>query len=129
MLHREATSFIECPVLLSASSDMRPCAAPLAHALPVRCLQKQPSVSGEESASAGPDSEAESMADEEWSSQPCPSGSAEPDPGQRSGSAGSPSPSRDTTAECSQDRTDVVQSAEEEAVAEMQVIPDDSRCW
>ena len=125
MLHKEAVAFIQCPVLLPAASKLRPCGASLAHALPVRCLQKQPSVSFEKSASAGPESEAKSMADDEQSSQPCPSESAEPHSGQHPGRAGSPSLSRDTTAECSQDGNGA-QSAEEEASAEIQVMPDGS---
>ena len=71
----------------------------------------------------GSDSEAESVADEEQSSQPSPSGSAEPNAGQHAGTASSPSPSRDTTAECSQDGADGAQSGEEEAAADIQVMP------
>ena len=124
MLHKGAMSSIECPVLLPAASEMRPCAALLAHALPVGCPQEQPSASVDKSASASPDSEAESIAEEEQSSQPSPNGSAEPDAGQRPGTTGSPSPSRDTTAECSQDGADWAK--EEGAAAEIQVMPDGS---
>ena len=83
-------------------------------------------MSVERSASAGPESEAESIADDEQSSQPSPSHSAEPHAGHNPGWAGSPSPSRDTTAECSQDGSDGAQSTEEEASADMQVMPDGS---
>lgn len=121
--HMEAKPLTQCPVLLPAAGEMRPCAAPLAHALPVRCLQKELSAS---SASAGQGSEDKSIADDEQSSQPSPSGSAEPHAGQRPGRASSPSPSRDTTAECSQDGADEAEIVEEEASADMQVMPDGS---
>ena len=63
------------------------------------------------------------MADGEQSSQPSPSGSAEREAGRRTGTAGSPFPSGDTTAECSQYGTDGAHSAEEEVAADIQVMP------